>query len=195
MPEQAKQMRRQPGRWPKAKPAVRALGEVTEYRDEREKHFRMEDGSFIAVDYGVPVHYALDEETWVDIDNTLVLQSSSASTASVTAAQSAQNPQQYTAVNGDDTKTFAGNLSTGFLFSAQRGQTGVRMSLMDGGTEPTEPELTEPAAEATAEATEPEEAAEPAAEPKASSTEALPITEPEETMPRRNRQQNPRKKP
>ena len=99
------------------------LGEVTEYRDEREKHFRMEDGSFIAVDYGVPVHYALDEETWVDIDNTLVLQSSSASTASVTAAQSAQNPQQYTAVNGDDTKTFAGNLSTGFLFSAQRGQT------------------------------------------------------------------------
>ncbi len=158
------------------------LGEVTEYRDEREKHFRMEDGSFIAVDYGVPVHYALDEETWVDIDNTLVLQSSSASTASVTAAQSAQNPQQYTAVNGDDTKTFAGNLSTGFLFSAQRGQTGVRMSLMDGGTEPTEPELTEPAAEATAEATEPEEAAEPAAEPEAS-TEALPITEPEETMP------------
>ena len=33
-------------------PSGTVLGEVTEYRDEREKHFRMEDGSFIAVDYG-----------------------------------------------------------------------------------------------------------------------------------------------
>lgn len=92
----------------------------------------MEDGSFIAVDYGVPVHYALDEETWADIDNTLILQSAGASAASTSTAQPMQIPQQYTAVNGDDAKTFAGNLATGFLFSAQRGQSGVQMSLLDG---------------------------------------------------------------
>ena len=56
-------------------PSSQVIGEVTEQRDEREKHFRMADGSFLAVDYGVPVHYALDEKTWADIDNTLILQS------------------------------------------------------------------------------------------------------------------------
>ena len=38
-------------------PDAQVVGEVTEYRNESEKHFRMDDGSFIAVDYGVPVHY------------------------------------------------------------------------------------------------------------------------------------------
>ena len=33
------------------------VGEVTEHRGEGEKHFRMEDGSFLAVNYRVPVHY------------------------------------------------------------------------------------------------------------------------------------------
>ena len=45
------------------------VGEVVENRAEREKHFRMEDGSFLAVDYGVPVHYEAEEE-WEEIDNT-----------------------------------------------------------------------------------------------------------------------------
>lgn len=159
-------------------PSGTVLGEVTEYRDEREKHFRMEDGSFIAVDYGVPVHYALDEETWADIDNTLILQSASASAASTSAAQPMQIPQQYTAVNGDDAKAFAGNLATGFLFSAQRGQSGVQMSLLDGWTEPDE--LGE--AETVPEETGTEEATKPATEPE-TPTETLPVTEPEETMP------------
>jgi len=52
------------------------LGEVDAYRDAREKHFRMADGSFLAVDYGMPVHFpsGLDEDgepIWEDIDNTL----------------------------------------------------------------------------------------------------------------------------
>ena len=138
----------------------------------------MEDGSFIAVDYGVPVHYALDEETWVDIDNTLILQNASASAASTSAAQPMQIPQQYTAVNGDDAKTFAGNLATGFLFSARRGQSGVQMSLLDDWTEPDE--LDE--AETVPEETGTEEATEPVTEPE-TPTETLPVTEPEETMP------------
>ena len=159
-------------------PSGNVIGEVTEYRDEREKHFRMEDGSFIAVDYGVPVHYALDEETWADIDNTLIPQSAGTSAASTSAAQPMQIPQQYTAVNGDDAKTFAGNLATGFLFSAQRGQSGVQMSLLDGWMETDE--LDE--AETVPEETGTEEATEPTTEPEAP-TETLPVTEPEETMP------------
>ena len=84
-------------------------GEITSLRDEHEKHFQLSDGSFIAVDYGVPVHYALDEETWADIDNTLVLQNTaSPATASMNRAVSSE-PQRYAAVNGDDAKTFSGN--------------------------------------------------------------------------------------
>lgn len=114
------------------------VGEVEEYRDERVKHFRMEDGSFLAVDYGVPVHYALDKDTWVDIDNTLIPQDT-AYPASAFAAQAISGAaQQYAAVNGDDTKTFSSSLSTGFLFSAQRGNSSVGMSLMDGLTVPTD---------------------------------------------------------
>ena len=153
------------GNWisePPVTAAASVVGEVPEYRALQEKHFRMSDGSFIAVDYGVPVHYALDEETWADIDNTLVLQSMGAATASAAMSRPMESPQQYTAVNGDDAKTFAANLSTGFLFSAQRGQVGVQMSLMDGMTEPTElvseetvPEETA-AEETIASATEPE---------------------------------------
>ena len=32
-------------------------GEVEELREETVKHFRMSDGSFVAVQYGAPVHY------------------------------------------------------------------------------------------------------------------------------------------
>ena len=80
-------------------PSSQVIGEVTEQRDEREKHFRMADGSFLAVDYGVPVHYALDEKTWADIDNTLILQSGNTGVARASAMQPVQNPQQYTAVS------------------------------------------------------------------------------------------------
>ena len=36
---------------------VTVLGEVENLRTEGEKHFRMSDGSFMAVSYGMPVHY------------------------------------------------------------------------------------------------------------------------------------------
>ena len=41
-------------------PGKLVLGELTDRRGENEKHFRMNDGSFIAVDYDVPVHYSID---------------------------------------------------------------------------------------------------------------------------------------
>ena len=50
------------------------VGEVESLRTQAEKHYRLSDGSYIAVNYGMPVHYALgdgDDAAWVDIDNTL----------------------------------------------------------------------------------------------------------------------------
>lgn len=46
------------------------IGEVVSKREENVKHFRLSDGSFLAADYGVPVHYKNGNE-WDDIDNSL----------------------------------------------------------------------------------------------------------------------------
>ncbi len=41
-------------------------------REETVKHFRLENGSYVAADYGAPVHiFDEDNQQWVDIDNTL----------------------------------------------------------------------------------------------------------------------------
>ena len=45
--------------------------EVTEMREENVKHFRLEDGSYVAVMYDQPVHYYDENSSWVDIDNRL----------------------------------------------------------------------------------------------------------------------------
>lgn len=45
--------------------------EVDELRDESVKHFRLEDGSYIAAQYDVPVHYLDENGEWQDIDNSL----------------------------------------------------------------------------------------------------------------------------
>ena len=49
-------------------PAV--IGEVESLRDEYTKHFRCEDGSFVAAVYSEPVHYSENGE-WKEIDNTV----------------------------------------------------------------------------------------------------------------------------
>ena len=160
--------------------SLNVVGEIEEYRDEREKHFRMEDGSFLAVDYGVPVHYALDEETWADIDNTLILQNTASPAAASTNRAASGQPQRYTAVNGDDTKTFSGDLSTGFLFAAQHGASAVAMSLMDGLTAPTNETETLP--EETLPETEPETEPADVTEPVPETTEVTVLPE-DETVP------------
>ena len=45
--------------------------EVKELREEGVKHFRLEDGSYIAAAYDLPVHYLDDDGEWRDIDNRL----------------------------------------------------------------------------------------------------------------------------
>ena len=45
--------------------------EVVELRDESVKHFRLEDGSYVAAQYDAPVHYLDENGEWQDIDNSL----------------------------------------------------------------------------------------------------------------------------
>ena len=45
--------------------------EESSLRSERVKHFRMGDGSYVAVQYDVPVHHQDADGRWQDIDNTL----------------------------------------------------------------------------------------------------------------------------
>ncbi len=59
------------------------IGEVESLRDEHTKHFRCEDGSFVAAVYNEPVHYLEDNE-WKEIDNTLVNESNSIGDKSAT---------------------------------------------------------------------------------------------------------------
>ena len=46
--------------------------EVESLREESVKHFRLEDGTFIAVQYDDTVHRLDESGKWQDIDNTLV---------------------------------------------------------------------------------------------------------------------------
>ena len=123
---------------PEDQPAAYVLGEMTERRGQTEKHFRMSDGSFIAVDYGMPVHYSTDSgETWNDIDNTLTLCGED---------RGGSEKEVYAAENGDSTRAFARSLDSGFLFSVRNGEYGVRTSLTDGlrGAEAPEAEISYP---------------------------------------------------
>lgn len=45
--------------------------EVVELRDESVKHFRLEDGSYVAAQYDAPVHYLDENGEWQNIDNSL----------------------------------------------------------------------------------------------------------------------------
>ena len=48
------------------------IGEMDKLREEAVKHFRMSDGSFLAVQYDGPVHYQDTDGEWQNIDNTQV---------------------------------------------------------------------------------------------------------------------------
>ena len=47
--------------------------EIEELREENVKHFRLEDGSYVAAQYPTAVHIADSNGKWVDIDNTFIL--------------------------------------------------------------------------------------------------------------------------
>ena len=55
--------------------------EVTELREEYVKHFRLEDGSYVAAQYNYPVHYTDENGQFIDIDNRLIDSGSELSTS------------------------------------------------------------------------------------------------------------------
>ena len=97
-------------------PEVYIEGEVQELRNEYEKHYRLTDGSFMAVQYQVPVHYE-DEGQWVDIDNTL---------EPVTMFS---GDTVYQAVNGENVQAFATDLSNGTIMTMATDDHMISMSI------------------------------------------------------------------
>ena len=145
-------------------PAEVAFEEAS-LRGERVKHFRMGDGSYVAVQYDVPVHHQDADGRWQDIDNTL-------------------EPVGQTYAVEDGSVAFAASLNGDAVFTADADEHRVQLFL-DGdpdvlpshdatlaAPEPTEavalPEVTEETKEAAEEPAEETETAaseeEPAAE-------------------------------
>ena len=48
------------------------VSEITQERDKYTKNFRLDDGTFMAVNYVVPVHYKNEKGKWVEYDNTII---------------------------------------------------------------------------------------------------------------------------
>lgn len=48
------------------------VSELKQRRDEYIKHFRMDDGTIMAVTYDYPVHYKNSKGKWVEYDNSLI---------------------------------------------------------------------------------------------------------------------------
>ena len=132
-----------------------------EARDEYEKHYRLTDGSFLAAQFQVPVHYEADG-VWEDIDNTL------------TGVALYDGTEVYQSVNGEHVQSFASTLSDGTVLSVADGEQSLTMALWDGGQDAAEPP---PAAVTeTPETADKEEIPEPSEQPE-NEQEA----EPEET--------------
>ena len=92
------------------------LYEETSLREETVKHFRMEDGSFIAVDYQMPVHYLDENNEWTDYDNTLV------------AVENEEKAIAYRVENGDSVRTFAATDVGETLLSLEKGEYALTFS-------------------------------------------------------------------
>ncbi|MBS1402257.1 MAG: hypothetical protein HPZ79_04635 [Oscillospiraceae bacterium] len=89
------------------------IGEMDELREEAVKHFRMSDGSFLAVQYDGPVHYQDTDGEWQDIDNTL-----------------RRSGDRYVTQNGAVSKAFAASLDSGLLFETSYQAYSIGMSLV-----------------------------------------------------------------
>ena len=147
---------------------VSVLGEVEDLREEDTKHFRLSDGSFVAVSYGMPVHFQNGNGEWTDIDNCLSLAAGA-----------------YRTANSSTPVAFSSTLTDGKLFSVEHNGQSVSMTLLDTEMadrmisgepvpEETEPEETESEPIETTEATEetvPEETQPPQTEPVEETTE------------------------
>ena len=90
-------------------------GELEDQRGEYEKHFRLSDGTFIAAEYSMPVHYN-ENGIWVDIDNTLAY---------------SENTGLYAAENGVTEQAFYPDLQDGTLMEVADDDTAITLSLAE----------------------------------------------------------------
>ena len=99
---------------------AKILFEEEELREENVKHFRLDNGSYIAVQYGNPVHYEEDGE-WVDYDNTL----------HGVSAFNGTGVSHYTVTNGDSTRVFAADANAEVLLALQKGEYSLSLTPVD----------------------------------------------------------------
>ena len=99
---------------------AKILFEEEELREENVKHFRLDNGSYIAVQYGNPVHYEEDGE-WVDYDNTL----------REVSAFDETGISHYTVTNGDSTRVFAADANAEVLLALQKGNYSLSLTPVD----------------------------------------------------------------
>ena len=94
------------------------LFEETSLREENVKHFRLNDGTYMAVQYDTPVHYRDHHGNWADFDNTLrpvnTLDGSGVSS--------------YRVTNGDSVRVFASDANAEVLLAVQKGDYGLSLT-------------------------------------------------------------------
>ena len=159
--------------YPAEIPELYIEGEVTELRSEYEKHYRLTDGSFMAVQYQVPVHYE-DEGQWVDIDNTLE------------AVTMFSGDTVYQAVNGENVQAFASDLSDGTIMTMATDDHMISMSIwiydsVEEAVIEDEPENSDVGEDETVE-TEPAATQESVSEEPADSVEATEASNPDNDL-------------
>ena len=92
------------------------IGEVPELRDATSKQFRLSDGSYAAVEYGIPIHFQTEDNSWEEIDNTLTY---------------ANVNGMYMSENGNEERGFADTLYLGQpVFVTQQDGYQVELSLI-----------------------------------------------------------------
>ncbi len=115
---------------------VEILCEEISKRGESEKHFKLSDGSFIAVQYSEPVHYLGEEGSWHDIDNSLIFN----------AAESSADFDGYINASNSFTAKFADNVDDAlFYISNNDGGHKLSFSLVDNSSNTVEAVITEEA--------------------------------------------------
>ena len=111
---------------------LQVLYEVEEQREAAVKHFRLSDGSYVAASYPTAVHYAVGEDEWEEIDNTLNLVSSGESSSERSVFSKGQ---VYQAVNGENEKSYAAVLEPDEeLLSLQNSDFGLQMAILSSET-------------------------------------------------------------
>ena len=107
------------------------LGEDVSKREESAKHFRMSDGSYVAVQYAEPVHYLDANGVYTEYDNTLTLTQNTSSGLIGNLQSGNLTMENISSINGykpnksDVSITLANNASQSTLTSISKGEYSV----------------------------------------------------------------------